>query len=210
MGVAKPLMQIALEPGKKVGQNSDMKIGYARVSREEQNADLQHDALKAAGCDEIFEDKLTGATMKRPGLDQALARLQAGDELVVWKFDRFGRSMLETLLLVLDLEKRGIRFRSLNESFDTSTPIGRGVLAFMAAMAEDERASIIKRTRAGMAAAKRRGVAIGRPKKLTPHQIEHARELIVSEKETQAGAAALLGVDVTTLRRALKRSLVPA
>lgn len=181
-----------------------MKIGYARVSREEQNADLQHDALRAAGCDDIFEDKLSGATMKRPGLDAALARLQPGDELVVWKFDRFGRTMLETLLLVLDLEKRGIGFRSLTESFDARTPIGRGVLAFMAAIAEDERASIIKRTRAGMAAAKRRGVAIGRPRKLTAHQVEHARALIEEGRETQAGAAALLGVDVTTLRRALR------
>lgn len=182
-----------------------MKIGYARVSREDQNLALQHDALKAAGCDEIFEDKVTGATMKRPGLDQVLARLQPGDELVVWKFDRLGRSMLECLTLAIDLDKRGIGFRSLSESFDTRTPIGRGVLALIAAVAEDERASLIKRTRAGMAAAKRRGIAIGRPRKLTPHQIDHARALIENEKETQAGAAALLGVDVTTLRRALKR-----
>lgn len=198
-------MQKGLGPGERVRQNSRMKIGYARVSREDQNLALQHDALKAAGCDEIFEDKVTGATMKRPGLDQVLARLQPGDELVVWKFDRLGRSMLECLTLAIDLDKRGIGFRSLSESFDTSTPIGRGVLALIAAVAEDERASLIKRTRAGMAAAKRRGIAIGRPRKLTAHQIDHARALIESEKETQAGAAALLGVDVTTLRRALKR-----
>lgn len=205
MGIAKPLMQKGLLAGKRVGQNRAMKIGYARVSREDQNLALQHDALKAAGCDEIFDDKMTGASMKRPGLDQTLARLAPGDELIVWKFDRLGRTMLECLVLAIDLDKRGIGFRSLNESFDTKTPIGRGVLALIAAVAEDERASLIKRTRAGMAAAKRRGIEIGRPRKLTSHQIAHARALIESEKETQAGAAALLGVDVSTLRRALKR-----
>jgi hypothetical protein len=124
-----------------------MKIGYARVSREDQNIALQHDALKAAGCGKIFDDKKTGATMTRPGLERALAHLRPGDELVVWKFDRLGRTMLETLTLAIDLDRRGIAFRSLNESFDTATPIGRGVMAIIAAVAEDERAGLIKRTR---------------------------------------------------------------
>ena len=109
--------------------------------------------------------------MKRPGLEEAMAALQPGDEFVVWKFDRYGRTMLESILLALDLERRGINFRSLTESFDTKTPIGKGVMAFVAAIAEDERASLIKRTRAGMAAAKRRGVKLGRPRKLNAKQI---------------------------------------
>jgi DNA invertase Pin-like site-specific DNA recombinase len=182
-----------------------MRIGYARVSREDQNLDLQHDALKAMGCEAIYDDKKTGATMTRPGLERALARLRTGDELVVWKFDRLGRTMLETLSLAIDLDRRGIAFRSLNESFDTSTPIGRGVMAIIAAVAEDERASLIKRTRAGMAAARRRGVKLGRPRKLDAEKVRQARNLLASGKHTHGVVAAIVGVDVTTLRRALRR-----
>lgn len=181
-----------------------MKIGYARVSREDQNLGLQLDALNAAGCAVIFHDKKTGATMERAGLQKALARLCPGDELVVWKFDRLGRTMLETLTLAIDLDRRGIAFRSLNESFDTSTPIGRGVMAIIAAVAEDERASLIKRTRAGMAAAKRRGVQLGRPRKLDAGKIRQARRMLRSGQHTQTEIAATFGIDVTTLRRALK------
>lgn len=137
------------------------------------------------------------------GVEEAMAALQPGDEFVVWKFDRYGRTMLESILLALDLERRGINFRSLTESFDTKTPIGKGVMAFVAAIAEDERASLIKRTRAGMAAAKRRGVKLGRPRKLNAKQIEQARMWIASREETASRAAARLGVDVSTLRRAL-------
>jgi DNA invertase Pin-like site-specific DNA recombinase len=181
-----------------------MKIGYARVSRKDQNLNLQIDALRAAGCDQIFKDKLTGATMSRPGLDRAMAALRPGDEFVVWKFDRYGRTMLESMLLALDLERRGISFRSLTESFDTKTAIGKGVMAFVAAIAEDERERLIRRTREGMAAARRRGVAIGRPRKLSAKQVEQARMWIGRGDETATRAAARLGVDVTTLRRALK------
>lgn len=182
-----------------------MKIGYARVSRKDQNLNLQLDALRVAGCDKIFKDKQSGATMRRPGLDRAMATLQAGDEFVVWKFDRYGRTMLESMLLALDLERRGISFRSLTESFDTKTAIGKGVMAFVAAIAEDERERLIRRTREGMAAAKRRGVVIGRPRKLNAKQIEQAQAWIKRGKETTARAASRLDVDVTTLRRALKR-----
>lgn len=185
-----------------------MKIGYARVSRKDQNLNLQIDALRAAGCERIFTDKQSGATMKRPGLDRTMAALRPGDELVIWKFDRCGRTMLETLTLAINLDERSIGFRSLSESFDARTPIGRGVLAIIAAVAEDERASLIKRTRAGMAAARRRGVVIGRPCKLKPKQIEQAQARIDSGEEAAARAAARLGVNVTTLRRALKRRAV--
>jgi DNA invertase Pin-like site-specific DNA recombinase len=182
-----------------------MKIGYARVSREDQNTGLQRDALKTAGCAKIFEDRITGATFTRKGLARALRTLGPGDELVVWKLDRLGRSMLETITVVLNLDRRGITFRSLTESFDTKTAIGRGVLAFIAAVAEDERERIRERTAAGMAAAKRRGAILGRPRKLSAEQIAMARKLLKDESETRAQVAARLGVDPGTLRRALRR-----
>ena len=181
-----------------------MMIGYARVSSDDQNPALQHDALKAAGCSVIYEDRITGTVFTRAEFDRALAALNPGDELVVWKLDRFGRGMMDTLRIVLDLDTRGIRFRSLTQEFlDTKTAMGRGVLALVAAIAEDEVKRLRERTRAGMQAAKRRGQHVGRPPKLTSHQIAHARQLIAEEKETNAGVAALLGVGVATLRRAL-------
>jgi len=181
------------------------RIGYARVSTEDQNLALQLDALKAAGCDRVFQDRITGATFRRRGLDAALAALEPGNELVVWKLDRFGRSMLETVNMVLDLAARDIGFRSLTESFDIKTAIGRGVLAFIAAIAEDERERIRLRTRAGMAAARTRGVALGRPRKLSKAQVKQARREIRSGAATPRDLAAEFGVSPLTLARALKR-----
>lgn len=181
------------------------RIGYARVSTEDQNLALQIDALEAAGCARIFHDRITGATFRRKGLDGALGALEPGDELVVWKLDRFGRSMLETVTMVLDLDRRGIGFRSLTESFDIKTAIGRGVLAFLAAIAEDERERIRLRTRAGMAAARARGVALGRPRKLSKAQVKHARREIRARAATPHSMAAEFGVSPLTLARALKR-----
>lgn len=180
-----------------------MRIGYARVSRDDQNPALQHDALSAAGCARIFEDRISGAVFARKGLGRALAVLKPGDELVVWRLDRLGRSMLETITIVLDLDRRGIAFRSLTESFDTKTAIGRGVLAFIAAVAEDERERIRERTKAGMDAARRRGRHIGRPRKLSSDQIAQARAMIAERTATYAATAAQFGVNPATLRRAL-------
>jgi DNA invertase Pin-like site-specific DNA recombinase len=182
------------------------RIGYARVSTEDQNLALQIDALTAAGCTPIFEDRITGAIFKRQGLDSALDALEPGGELVVWRLDRFGRTMLETVTMVLDLDQRGIGFRSLTESFDIKTAIGRGVLAFMAAIAEDERERIRLRTKAGMAAAKARGVVMGRPRKLTPAMLSMAREKLQAGVERFDDVAAVLNVSPVTLARALKRS----
>ena len=184
-----------------------MKIGYARVSREDQNPALQRDALSAGGCELIFEDRVSGASFRREGLARALATLAPGDELVVWKLDRLGRSMLETISVVLDLDRRGIGFRSLTESFDTKTPIGRGVLTFIAAVAEDERERIRDRTKAGMQAAKKRGARIGRPRKLSPEQIAQARAWLDSGAHNGSSVAARLGVNQATLRRAIKREV---
>jgi DNA invertase Pin-like site-specific DNA recombinase len=152
-----------------------MKIGYARVSREDQNPDYQRDALKAEGCSELFEDRQSGADFTREGLDAALAAVRPGGELVVWKLDRLGRSMLETVHIVLELDRRGVGFRSLTESFDTKTPLGRGVLALLAAVAEDERERLRERTRAGLTAARRRGKKLGRPLLPSPPKNSNGR-----------------------------------
>lgn len=185
-----------------------MMIGYARVSTEEQNLDLQRDALKEAGCESVFVDKVSGASIKRPGLARALRSAAAGDVLVVWKLDRLGRSLFDLVNFIEDLRARDIGLKVLTGQgamMDTTRPEGRLIFGVFAALAEYERELISERTKAGIRAARRRGVHMGRPAKLTLHQIEHARALISSEQETRAGAAALLNVDVKTLRRALRQ-----
>jgi DNA invertase Pin-like site-specific DNA recombinase len=182
-----------------------MNIGYARVSTEEQNLDLQRQALEAAGCEKIFEDHgVSGAATERPGLAGALAASGNGDVLVVWKLDRLGRSLPHLISVITGLRDAGIGFRSLQEQIDTTSAGGRFYLHILAALAEFERELIGERTKAGMASARKRGQHVGRPRKLTAQQIAHARELIASGEETQTGAAALFGVNVATLRRALK------
>ena len=180
------------------------RIGYARISTAEQTLDMQRDALRAAGCTEILEDLgISGSRRSRPGLDQVLGRLGQDDVLVVWKLDRLGRS-LPHLIEILDLVgQRGAGFQSLTEMIDTTTPGGRLIFHVMGALATFERDLIAERTKEGMAAARRRGRHVGRPRLLDPHQIQTARHLIETGRETQAGAAAVLGVSVSTLRRAL-------
>lgn len=179
-----------------------------RASRARTRLDLQQAALRSAGCIRIFEDKISGAAFRREGLNSALSALEPGGELVVWKLDRLGRSMLETVSIVIDLDRRGIGFRSLTDSFDTKTPIGRGVLAFIAAVAEDERARIAERTRAGMEAARRRGQRMGRRPKLTEQQIAKARDDLAAGLGTLAHLAGTLNVAPITLERALKRTVL--
>ena len=182
-----------------------MKIGYARVSTEEQNLDLQHGALNAAGCEKLFEDHgISGSATDRPGLTAALSALSAGDTLIVWKLDRLGRSLSHLVGLLDDLGKRGIGFVSLTENIDTTTAGGRLVFHMMAALSEFERSLIVERTKAGMAAARRRGKAPGRPKKLTPERLDHVKALLADGKHTKRAAAQLLGVNESTLRRALQ------
>jgi Enterobacteriaceae phage serine recombinase len=146
-----------------------MLIGYARISTIDQNLNLQLDALKAAGCEHIYEDEgISGANANRPGLSRALKRLSSNDVLVVWKLDRLGRSMRHLIELTTMFDDKGIGFRSLSDAIDTSTPGGKLYFHLMGAFAEFERNLISERTKAGMAAAKARGVKMGRPKKLNP------------------------------------------
>lgn len=141
-----------------------MLIGYARVSTEDQRANLQLDALKRAGCAVVFEESASGACSNRPVLKEVLRTLRAGDTLITWRLDRLGRSLSHLIGVVSDLEVRGVAFRSLTEAIDTSSSGGRLLFHVMGALAEIERSLISERTKAGMAAARSRGAAIGRPR----------------------------------------------
>jgi DNA invertase Pin-like site-specific DNA recombinase len=163
-----------------------MLIGYARVSTHDQIINLQRDALKAAGCVRIFVDHgINGSTTRRRGLDRALAALKSGDTLVVWKLDRLGRSLAHLVQTIAELGERGVSFRSLSDPINTENAGGRLVLHIMAALAEFERSLNSERTRAGLAAAKRRGRKLGRKPILTPKKIAQARRLIKSGQSPQ-------------------------
>jgi len=183
-----------------------MNYGYARVSTDEQNLNLQTDALEHAGCEKIFKDEgVSGAATTRPGLDDALRNLQAGDVLTVWKLDRLGRSLPHLITVIEALKKKGVGFKSLSESIDTTTAGGKLIFHIFGALAEFERSLIAERTKAGLQAAKKRGKQLGRPTLLTPEQINHAIKMIQSGQETASGMATLYGVDRVTLYRAFKK-----
>lgn len=180
-------------------------IGYARVSTDDQTTNPQTDALEAAGCDRIFEEKASGALRDRPQLLAALDYIRPGDVLVVAKLDRLGRSLRHLIEVVADLETRGVGLRSLAEGIDTTTPAGRLLLHILGAIAQFERDLIIERTHAGLAAARARGRFGGRPTSLTPEKVDAARALIASGRTVEAAARAV-GVSRATLYRGLGES----
>ncbi|MBI1290187.1 recombinase family protein [bacterium] len=183
-----------------------MNIGYARVSTDEQNLDLQLAALGDADCDRIFSDRVSGDINHRQGLNRALTACQEGDLLVVWKLDRLGRSLHDLVNLVESLNVRGVGLKVLTgmgAQVDTTRPDGKLIFGILATLAEFERELIRERTRAGMAAARRRGVHLGRPRKLDDAQITKARQLIEAGGSCATDIAAGLGVHVNTLRRAV-------
>ena len=140
-----------------------MKYGYARVSTDDQTPALRLAALNKAGCKTIFKDDgLSGATINRPALRRCLKKLEYGDTLIVWKLDRLGRSLRDLIAMLDDLKKRGVKFRSLTKAIDTDTPTGRAMWQMIGVLAELERSMISERTRAGVNAAKARGVKFGR------------------------------------------------
>jgi DNA invertase Pin-like site-specific DNA recombinase len=180
-----------------------MKIGYARVSTDDQKTALQLDALKRAGCEKVFKDDgLSGAIRNWPALLRCLKKLQCGDTLIVWKLDRLGRSLRDLITMLDDLKHRGVKFRSLTEHIDTDTPTGRAMWQVIGVLAELERSLITERTRAGITAARKRGVKFGRKPKLDREQLEHAREMLDHGKDRQH-VARVLKVSRTTLYRAL-------
>ena len=177
-----------------------MKTGYARVSTDDQNPDLQLAALKAVGCEKIYTDKATGANVKRPELAKCLKALAFGDTLVVWKLDRLGRSLHDLIGLLDGLKARDVAFLSLTESIDTTTPTGRAMWQMVGILAELERSLIGERTKAGRAVAMARGVKMGRKVKLNTQQADHARKLI-EQGEHHDTVAKSLGVSRRTLYR---------
>jgi DNA invertase Pin-like site-specific DNA recombinase len=175
-------------------------IGYARVSTQDQNLDLQRRELKKAGCKKIYEDTVSGRQSDRAGLTMALEVLRKDDTLVVWKLDRLGRGLKQLISLVEDLEKRGVHFRSLTDSIDTRTTAGRFFFHVMASLAEMERELIVERTQAGLRAAKELGRTGGRKRLMTDSKIESAKKLLKSGMPARE-VAANLGVSIPTLYR---------
>jgi len=185
-------------------------IGYARVSTDDQSAALQEDALKKAGCIRVFTDHASGSKASRPELDRMIDQLRSGDVVVVWRLDRLGRSLRNLIDLVQSLAERGVGFRSLTESIDTTTANGRLFFSIMGALAEFERDLIRERTQAGLAAARARGRVGGRPSVMNPKKIATARKLYDSHEHTVAEIAAMLNVSVATVYRHLEPKAVPA
>lgn len=179
-------------------------IGYARVSTQDQNTGMQIDALQAAGCEKVFTDKASGASADRPELESALSYLREGDVLAVWRLDRLGRSLKHLVEVVADLETKGIGFRSLNESIDTTTAQGKLIFHIFAALAEFERDLIRERTKSGLAAARARGRKGGRKPSLSPKKIQVARQMYAQGDSTVAEIAKVLGVSRATIYRHLQ------
>jgi len=181
----------------------DMRIGYARVSTEDQTLDLQRDALKRAKCRQVYEDEASGKNTARPQLEACLKGLREGDTLVVWRLDRLGRNLADLVGLVSQFEQRKVNFESLTERIETGSPAGRLVFHVFAALAEFERNLIRERTMAGLKAARARGRKGGRPAKLTPKEVKTIRALLRSQEISVTEIAARFSVARSTLYRAI-------
>ncbi len=180
-----------------------MLIGYARVSTQDQNPELQLDVLKKEGCEKVFTEKASGAQRDRPQLKTAGGYMREGDTLVVWKLDRLARSLKQLIETVEELERRGIGLRSLTEAIDTTTAGGKLVFHIFAALAEFDRSSIRERTSAGLQAARERGRTGGRPPALSERDLQEARALLKDQNITVDKVAKRLGVAASTLYRHL-------
>lgn len=178
-----------------------MLVGYARVSTGEQKLDLQLDALRQAGCEKLFTDQISGATSDRPGMNEALSYVRTGDTLVVWRLDRFGRSLKDLVLRVEELTARDMGFWSLQESIDTTSMAGRLQFHIFSALAEFERALVRERTMAGLRAARARGRKAGRPRVMDEQKIKLASRLMRDPEVTVREICQTLGVSAATLYR---------
>ena len=183
------------------------RIGYARVSTDDQNLDLQHDALHKAGIadDRLYSDTASGKDADRKELLACLKALREGDTLVVWRLDRLGRSLPDLVHIVGELEQRGISFESLTEKIETGSAAGKLVFHVFAALAEFERNLIRERTRAGLVAARARGRAGGRKPKLSEAQIKEINEMVDAQKLPIGRIAELYGVSRTTIYKVAPR-----
>jgi DNA invertase Pin-like site-specific DNA recombinase len=184
------------------------RIGYARVSTDDQNLDLQRDALAKAGCQVIYEEKASGGGADRPELGHCLKALRAGDTLVVWRLDRLGRSASDLVRIMSDLEAQGVTFESLTERIETGSATGRLVAHIFSALAEFERNLTRERTQAGLQAARARGRQGGRPAALTTRQTREIKALLTDPECRVTDLAKKYGVSRTTVYKSL--AAVPA
>lgn len=176
-----------------------MLIGYARVSTDDQNLNLQRDALQATGCGKIFEDQISGAKAERPGIQAALHFARPGDTLVIWRLDRLSRSLKDLIEMVKHLESKGIGLKSLQESIDTTSSSGMLIFHLFGALAEFERNLTRERTQAGLQAARARGRKGGRPKTLSKDKQALAVQLYNDKKHTVVQICVLMGISRPTL-----------
>ena len=183
-----------------------MLIGYARISTLEQNLNLQTDALQRVGCEKIFTDQVSGSVKSRPQLDQALDFIRCGDTLVVWRLDRLGRSLRHLMELVTELQEKGIGFRSLTESMDTTTSGGKLIFHIFGALAEFERNLIRERTKAGLKAARARGRKGGRKPALSTKQQQVAVKLYHEKAHTAEEICRIMGISKPTLYSYIKKA----
>jgi len=179
-------------------------VGYARISTQDQNLDLQRDALINSGCEKIFEDVASGAKAERTGLADALEYIREGDTLVVWKLDRLGRSLKQLIEVVNHIHERKIGFKSIQESIDTTTPGGKLIFHVFGALAEFEREVIRERTFAGLHAARARGRMGGRPKLMDDKKVEMVKVLLDNPNHSIQDICEMLGVSRATLYRHIK------
>lgn len=182
-----------------------MNVGYARISTKNQNINLQEDALKSAGCQEIYTDIASGSKSQRPGLDSALAYLREGDTLVVWKLDRLGQSIQHLIQTVALLNERKIAFKSLQENIDTTSSGGKLIFHMFSALAEFERDLIRERTDAGLKAARARGRLGGRPSLLDNRQIKRMIEMYNEKKNTVGEICKIYEISRPSFYNYLKR-----
>lgn len=178
----------------------EYKIGYARVSTDDQNLDLQRDALRAVGCIKIYEDKMSGAKAARPGLTEALNHAREGDTLVVWRLDRLGRNMRDLIDLSGRLDAAGVQLESLHEHIDTSTATGKMYFQMLAVFAEFERNQTRERTNAGLKSARARGRTGGRPA-ISPETIADIRRLMADRNNSPSWICDKLKISRSTLYR---------
>jgi DNA invertase Pin-like site-specific DNA recombinase len=183
-----------------------MRIGYARVSTQDQDNQAQITALQQAGCERIFQEKASGGRWDRPELQRLMDHLRSGDVVTVYKLDRLSRSLKDLLLTLEKIELMGASFLSLTEAIDTGTPAGRMMMQIVGSFAEFEREMLRERTRHGLEAARKEGRVGGRKPKLTPQQEKEVVAMVSSGQKTGADAARLFRVHPATVTRVMAKA----
>ena len=186
-----------------------MRIGYARLSEDDEALPVQRHALQAAGCGQVYEERARGQTTQRPQRDACLRALRAGDTLVVWRLDRLGRSLSDLIRLATELQARGIHLESLSERLHTGSPAGQRLWRLLGLLADFERHLSRERAQVGLQALRACGRPAGRPRKLAPHQLKAAQALRAAGQVPVKAIAARFGVAPSTVYRHLSKIAGP-